>query len=138
MTSITFSDASPSANLHALIVDDDEMMITVISHMLRGLGVQSVATANGGSAGVAAYDRASKKPDLVLCDLNMPDTDGFQFMQKMAERQFKGGIILISGTPAKVRSSASLMGRFHRLNVLGMLEKPVDRTSLAEAMAKMA
>ena len=137
MTTITTHDAS-SSPLHALVVDDDELMVSLIAHMLQGLGVKNVATANGGSAGLAAYDRAVKKPDIVLCDLNMPGTDGFQFMEKMADRQFQGGIILVSGTPAKVRSSASLMGRFHRLNVLGMLEKPVDRTSLAEALAKIA
>ena len=124
--------------LNALVVDDDELMVKLMSHMLKGLGVQNVATACDGAAGLAAYDSAAAKPEVVLCDLNMPDTDGFQFMEKMADRQYKGGIILVSGTTARVRSSASLMGRFHRLNVLGTLEKPVDRASLAEALAKIA
>ena len=137
MTPITSLDSTPP-RLNALVVDDDDVMVKLMSHMLRGLGVQRIDTAADGGAGVAVYDSAPIKPDVVVCDLNMPDTDGFQFMQQMADRRYKGGIILVSGTAARVRSSATLMGRFHRLNVLGMLEKPVDRESLAAALAKMA
>ena len=137
LSNLAQSDAH-SAPTHALVVDDDPLMVKLISHMLQSLGVRHVESANDGSAAVVAYDRAARKPDVVLCDLQMPGSDGFQFMEEMAQRRYKGGVILVTGTGARARKSASLMGRFHRLNMLDTLEKPLDRDGLAAALAKLA
>ena len=117
----------------ALLVDDDPFMQTVISDLLRELGVAQISCASSGSSGIAAYDRAAQRPDLVLCDLNMPGGDGFQFMEQLAARGFGGGVVLVSGMDARTLHSASLMARFHRLNILATLTKPVDERALAEA-----
>ncbi|MEO7336233.1 MAG: response regulator [Caldimonas sp.] len=127
---------TPSRPLRALLVDDDRFTIDLLSDMLNDLGVTDVKTAKNGTEGYAAFQNALRKPDVVLCDLNMPDTDGFEFMELIAGNQYKGGIIFISGMDNRVRNSAQLMGRFHQLNVLGTLGKPVDRVLLAEALAK--
>ncbi len=122
--------------LQVLVVDDDTCSITLLDSMLRTLGVRRIETAIGGAAAVTAYDAAKSKPDLVLCDLNMPGVDGFQFIEQLAARGYKGGVVLVSGTSARVRASAELMGRFHRLKVLGTVEKPVRVEHLAEALAR--
>lgn len=122
----------------ALLVDDDKMMLAVLSDLLGDHGVGSVTTAASGMAGIEAFDRMQPAPDVVMCDLNMPGGDGFEFMEQLATRSFKGGVILVSGMDARTMNSASLMARFHRLNVLGALNKPVASHDLSAALARLA
>ena len=121
----------------ALVIDDDKFMLTVLEDMLRDLGVVHITTATSGTAGIQAYDRAAQVPDVVLCDLSMPQSDGFDFMEQLSTRRFGGGIILVSGMDARTLNSASLMARFHRLNILATLAKPVDASALASALSKL-
>jgi CheY-like chemotaxis protein len=123
--------------LQALIVDDDELIRTVLGDMLRDLGVVHVAMAADGAAGVAALERSHVPTDVVLCDLNMPGNDGFQFMEQLAERGFPGGVVLISGMDERVRNSATLMAKLHQLNILATLRKPVDVADLRSALTQL-
>ena len=122
----------------ALLVDDDKFMLTVLTDMLEDLGVQSVATAGSGTEAALAFDRMQPPPDLILCDLKMPGGDGFQFMEMLASRKFAGGVVLVSGMEARVLNSASLMARFHHLNMLATLNKPVSAPALGAALAQLA
>lgn len=121
----------------ALLLDDDKFMLEVVGDMLRELGIAEVTTATDGALGLAAFERANPKPELILCDLYMPQHDGFQFMAALAERGYGGGVILISGQEARTLRSATLMAQFHELNILATLEKPIDRSTLAQAIAKL-
>ena len=133
--------AAPSEKrlvLRALLVDDDRFMLVVVSDLLRDLGVKEIVTAANGSAGIEAFDRARPAPDLVVCDLNMPGNDGFQLMEQLGARRYRGGIVLVSGMDDRTLKSASLMARFHQLNILATLGKPVDAAALRAALGKLA
>ena len=112
-------------------------MLTVISDLLHDLGVTTITTATNGAAALEAFNRAAIKPDVVLCDLNMPVSDGFQLMEQLGLKHFTGGIVLFSGMEDRVLNSASLMAQFHRLQFLDTLKKPVEKAALAAALAKL-
>lgn len=126
------------SSLQALVIDDDKLMLTVLSDQLHDLGITSVVTAADGVMGKAAFDRMVSPPGLVVCDLNMPGSDGFQFMEHLAAKRYTGGVLLVSGMNSRVKNSASLMAQFHRLNILATLDKPVDAAALGNAVAKLA
>jgi len=65
-----------------LIIDDDELLITLLEHKLaqRGLNVNS---ANDGQDGLLAA--IASKPDLVVLDVMMPTMDGFEVLRRMKE-----------------------------------------------------
>lgn len=119
-------------NLSVLIVDDDQFQVDFVSDLLTDLGVKKIIAANGGKQGLAAFDSASVKPDLLLCDIQMPDIDGFEFMSAMRDREFKGGVILMSGQSSRVLHSASLVAQLSRQNFLGNIEKPVSKEALVD------
>jgi CheY-like chemotaxis protein len=128
----------PNAVQRVLLVDDDKFMLVVVSDLLHELGVTSIITAANGTAAIEAFDRESTKPDVVLCDLNMPVNDGFQLMEQLGAKGFTGGVILLSGMDDRTLKSASLMAQFHRLQFLDTLKKPVDKMALSAALAKLA
>ncbi|MBR7799636.1 response regulator [Undibacterium fentianense] len=124
-------------DLNVLIVDDDEFQVDFVSDLLQELGVKNITTANGGKKGLAEFDRAIAKPDLLLCDIQMPDIDGFEFMSAMGERRFHGGVILMSGQGSRVLHSASLVAQLSRQNFLGNIEKPVSKSDLEAKMTQI-
>jgi YesN/AraC family two-component response regulator len=135
MNHITASPG-PHHSMHVLLVDDDEFMLELIADMLRDLGISSITTAADGRRGIAAFQSAMRAPDIVICDINMPDTDGFQMMELLAKENRKCGFILMSGLDQRYVNSATLMARFHHLNILGALHKPVEKHALADLVAK--
>lgn len=129
MPALSYSD------LNVLMVDDDSFMLEFVTSLLREMGIRTITTASDGRKGMAAFDRARAKPNLVLCDLHMPGQDGFQLMEELARRSYAGGVILISGQEDRTLRSASLMAQFHQLNFLGALPKPATGEALARALA---
>jgi len=124
-------------DLHVMIVDDDDFQIEFVSDLLNELGITHITTALGGEIGLSKFDHSQKKPDLLLCDIQMPDIDGFALMKKLSDRHYTGGVILMSGQGAKVLYSASLVAQLARQNFLGTIEKPLQKDALLAAIEKM-
>ncbi|MHB8718918.1 MAG: response regulator transcription factor [Candidatus Dormibacteria bacterium] len=74
-----------------LVVDDEESIRDFISLGLRHEGFE-VATAADGHAGLRAV--SDFKPHLVIVDLMMPRTDGWEMCRQIAGDQHRGIIIL--------------------------------------------
>lgn len=124
-------------DLNVLIVDDDEFQVEFVSDLLKELGVVNITTASGGKKGLATFDSELFKPDVLLCDIQMPDIDGFEFMNAMCERKFTGGVILMSGQGSRVLHSASLVAQLSRQNFLGNIAKPVSKDELKDKIQQI-
>jgi two-component system sensor histidine kinase/response regulator len=115
----------------ALIVDDNEtnrrILTTVLTHWdMRATAVSSAAQA------MAALDRAANAGQpfcLVLCDLHMPDVDGFQLVQQIRSTSLHRDL------PVLLLSSSSSPGdqeRCAELRIAGRLLKPVKQSLLLD------
>jgi len=73
-------------DLHVLLVDDNEVNLTVAKAMLDSLGYRATIATNGREA-VDAYD--TQAFDAVLMDCRMPEMDGFEATQgiRLLEKQ---------------------------------------------------
>lgn len=78
-----------------ILVIDDEIYIrdSVISY-LEDFGFE-VVDAENGRIGLELFD--TKKPDLVLCDLRMPEMDGLEVLAGVRQKNPKIPIIIVSG-----------------------------------------
>jgi len=78
------SAATPSmaalAGLCVVVVDDIEDSRETLRILLQHLGAKVVVARNGREALAMIRDAG---PDLVLCDLRMPDMDGFEFIREL-------------------------------------------------------
>ncbi|MDN3549575.1 response regulator [Mucilaginibacter aquaedulcis] len=67
-----------------LVIDDDDIMRTVAVKILKKAGY-SIIQANNGKTGLSLATQL--KPDLILCDIMMPELDGFDVLQSLNNNQ---------------------------------------------------
>ncbi len=85
--------------MRILIVDNDAAILDSMRSILELEG-HEVACANGGRAGMEAFDRALKGAmpfGIVITDLTMPDTDGNQLARAIKERSPLTKVVLFTG-----------------------------------------
>lgn len=78
-----------------LTIDDEENIRDSFRLFLEDFEYEVVEATNG-REGIVAIQR--EKPDLVLCDLRMPDIDGLQVLQYLKDNSPDTPIIVVSGT----------------------------------------
>lgn len=87
------------------------------------------------ATGLEALDAMKTfQPDLILCDLNMPEMDGIQFLGCIAEKAFKGSVVITSAASLEVINTVERMCQSYRLNILGCLPKPAAIEELSETV----
>jgi CheY-like chemotaxis protein/predicted regulator of Ras-like GTPase activity (Roadblock/LC7/MglB family) len=79
-----------------LVVDDSLSVRKVVEKALEGRGLQVLAAASGAEA-IQMIDR--DRPDVVICDVILPDKDGYQVCQYVRAHPAFGAtpVLLISG-----------------------------------------
>jgi EAL domain-containing protein (putative c-di-GMP-specific phosphodiesterase class I) len=60
----------------------------------------------------------------------MPDMDGIEVVRHLAQQQYDGGLILVSGEDQRVLATASAVARARALDVRGFITKPVTPDQL--------
>lgn len=78
-----------------LTIDDEENIRDSFRLFLEDFEYDVIEAANG-REGIEKI--ASEKPDLVLCDLRMPDVDGLEVLQYIKDQNLDTPIIVVSGT----------------------------------------
>ena len=86
-----------TAQTTVLVVDDDEYSLYLAVHTLGKLGLYQVQTASDGENGLRTLEVMAQPPDILICDIFMPDKDGIEFVTELATRGYRGGVILNSG-----------------------------------------
>lgn len=114
-----------SSRLKVLIAEDDRFSQKMLAEMLKDAGINDVHFADSGSAVLSKMD-SDLKPDLLICDLNMPGVDGIDLLGMLGERKFTGEIIVISGCDKRIIKAACKMAIHYKLNLTGGFEKPID------------
>lgn len=75
-------DIEPS-RMRVLVVDDDEIIGTVLQALLLATGIKRVDVATDGLKGISMMYEAEPVYDLVLCDWNMPIKNGLDVHNAM-------------------------------------------------------
>ena len=112
-----------------LIVEDDEMIRSIIYEFLE-MENFNVISAEDGCVGV--YLAQELHPDLILCDINMPNLDGFGVLEKIRKNTRTAKtpfIFLTSEVDSESRKRAVQLG------ANDYLTKPVNISRLLEAIA---
>ena len=79
---------------NVLVVEDDAELLEVLCRAFEGSG-HTVLRASCGDAGLRLF--RAEPPDLVICDIIMPDRDGIELIPEMKALQPGVKIVAISG-----------------------------------------
>lgn len=123
------------AALSVLLVDDDQLVRTVIRRMLTELGVGEIHMASSADAALATAARLRADLDIVISDLEMPGVDGLEFLRLLSEQQPNAAVLILSGKDDNILRSVELMAREYGLLVIGVLPKPATLAALRAAIA---
>jgi len=120
---------------HVLLVDDDEYSLRLLQDTLGALGVGSIVCASDGASGLRAFTHMQPRPDLVVCDLYMPDKDGIELIAGLGERGYAGALVLVTaGDMSLLQIARNVAERGHGLQVVGAFAKPVRASDLAHVL----
>jgi EAL domain-containing protein (putative c-di-GMP-specific phosphodiesterase class I)/ActR/RegA family two-component response regulator len=125
-----------NSNLRTLLVDDDELLLDLMSANVKDYGVGEVMIATNGAQALSMLV-GGQHFDVILTDLNMPQMDGIELMRHLAQLRYTGGIILLTGEDVKVLQTANKLAEAHRLRLLGVLQKPVSRAALGALLSQV-
>ena len=123
------------ALLRVMLLDDDPFMLQLLHDMLDELGSFEVLRET--CARSALRTLPANSPDLLVCDLSMPEMDGIEFMQAAARGGFAGGVLLLSGLDKGVRMAAERLASAYGLRVLGSFAKPLSLEALRGVVQAM-
>lgn len=124
---------APEAPLHVLVLDDDPLLLEMMREMLAACGPNTVVLET--EARNALQHLAQSMPDVLICDLMMPEMDGIEFLQAAAAQGYQGKVILISALEDGVREAAGELARALGLQVVGSFRKPLEQNQLRAALA---
>jgi PAS domain S-box-containing protein len=107
-----------------MVVDDDPVILLQMQEMLAGIGIKEVLTARNGVEAILQMGRRESPPDVVVCDLNMPEMDGVEMIRRFGQSGFRGGLILMSGADEQLLTTVGNLAQLQGLIVLGQVHKP--------------
>lgn len=110
-----------------LIVEDEVVFRSLLENFLCSLGA-SIITANDGLEALDVLQRS--KPDMMICDLDMPRMNGIRLVEHLRARGNVLPILIVSAT-----ENMSDIAHVLRLGVQDVLLKPIrDMVRLREAV----
>lgn len=126
-----------TSSLSILVAEDDDFQRRTLMRMLRSLGIRHVLEAGDGRQALAMVQGA-KPVDIVICDLEMPEMDGMEFIRHLGEAHCAVSVIIASAQPRSLLNAVAKMAREYGVQLLGVIEKPATLDGLEHLLAMHA
>lgn len=123
----------PGTSNRLLAVDDDVNSAELIVRIAERCGYEGFATSD--SRGVINLANALK-PGIISIDICMPNVDAEALLGMLAEVNFEGDVLIVSGQEAGELAKTQRIAEALGLSVIGAMQKPFDIASLRLTLQK--
>ncbi|MBD9415204.1 SpoIIE family protein phosphatase [Pseudomonas sp. PDM16] len=113
-----------------LLIDDDEVVRASLAAYLDDSGFQ-VLQAGNGLQGLEVFER--ERPDVIICDLRMPQIDGLELIRRINVINSEVPVIVVSGAGVMSDAVEAL-----RLGAADYLIKPLEDLAVLEHSVRRA
>jgi two-component system, chemotaxis family, chemotaxis protein CheY len=115
--------------LRVVIVDDEEVMRTLMRRTLERMGFSQIYTAEDGSEGLELA--WSRRPDVIIADYAMPNMNGLEFLKAVREEPAfaKTAFVMLTGSANSV-----VRQRAGELGANSVIMKPVFPADLKDKL----
>lgn len=114
---------------HILVVEDDLFQQKILSSMLSKACDALIHVVNNGKEAIE-YLEGDREPDLILCDLNMPEMDGIELLRRLAHKKTNAYIVLSSSVAPDLQQAVIRMANYYGLQKIINLSKPINFSSI--------
>lgn len=119
----------PTAPRTILIVDDNDLMRTLLRGILRSDAYLVIGEARNG---IVALDLIEKsKPDIVFLDVMMPEMGGLEALQAIKAKHPEIIVIMITGNPSVENVKESIQG-----GAGGFIIKPFNSAKVLDTLVR--
>lgn len=102
-----------------LVIDDEASFCRFMARLITSLGYEVTTTCQAR----CAYLDELKEPDIIFIDMMMPEMDGIEVLEVLADHKIKSAIVLMSGADNSL-SRAEAFAKQSELRLIGVLHKP--------------
>ncbi len=113
-----------------LIIDDDALFRGMLKRLLEREGY-SVVEAEDGNYGIKRFQQAT--PDLVVCDMIMPDKEGIETI--IAMQKINSGVPIIAVSGGGRAGPESYLPLAKAMGARNCFSKPFDNQEFLEAVS---
>jgi CheY-like chemotaxis protein len=123
--------APAAARKHVLYVEDEPLNVMLMQEVFKGRPQWRLSVANDGASGLAAA--REQAPDLLLIDMNLPDTSGLALIRRLRDDVRTAGLrcIALSADAMQPQIDAALAAGFD-----DYWTKPINVARVLDAVAK--
>jgi len=111
--------------MKVLIAEDIESVRMALRLAVEHLGHEVVGCVTNGREALEQYD--SKRPEMVLMDVRMPQMDGLTATSELAKRDPGAKVVIVTAT-------RTTKAEAHEVGARGYVEKPFAMADLADEM----
>ena len=119
--------------LEVLVIDDEPFIRKLISRMLYEMNVKLIAEAEDGAEGLSKIRQSRTGYDVIICDLEMPKMNGFEFVRQLRKDQTVPNpavpVLILTGHSDEDNLQESV-----KLGIHGFLTKPVSKANLEKRL----
>ena len=126
---------NPYAELDAIIIEDTPTKAEVLNQLLCGFELRSIHSYDCGEDGLKAIPTDSKHC-LLFLDLMLPGLTGQEVLQRLAQKGYKGFVIINSVCEARIVQTAMNVAINAGIRVLGALSPNYDAGQLNELLVR--
>ncbi len=129
----TTSMPVPLPQSRVLVVDDNITTQNILQEMLTSWEMQPILAADAEQALTILRNQSPEEPmDLLLVDLHMPETDGFQLIEQIKEEELPAcPVVMMLRSP----DHNETVTHCEKLGVAAYLKKPIKQSELFDAIA---
>lgn len=120
--------------MQILVFDDHAAIGRLVARVAQVVGIAATAVTD---AETFRQSLQGEPPHIIVLDLQLGDTDGVEQLHYLAERQYTGSLILMSGFDARVLATTCSLAQSMGLNVATTLAKPIRVEELEQALRRL-
>ncbi len=118
--------------LRVLVVDDLKMARRIVCDMLKRLGVKNISEAEDGKKALEFIQTTTEALDLVLCDWDMPNLNGFEFFERFVKIYPNQAFVMITA-----RNDVASVRQAKDVGIGGYLVKPFNVDEMEDRLTKV-
>ena len=123
--------------LSFLVMEDDDFQRRMVVDMVRSLGATEVREADNGKQALDMLQAVNTSPvDIAICDLDMPEMDGMEFLRHLGGKSRSASVVILSALDGMLLASVENMAQAYGIKLLAVIKKPLTLAQLDALIAQ--